>query len=504
MKNILKLTALSAVVLLFLAGCDNDTTDPVAKTLVSIIITTPPTKTTYNIGDTLDLTGIVVTATYSDSTTETVSVSTANVSGFDSSTAGSKTLTVTYQGKTATFTVMVKILASITITTPPTKTTYNIGDTLDLTGIVVTATYSDSTTETVSVSAENVSGFDSSTAGSKTLTVTYQGKIATFTVTVQASKTVISIAITTPPTKTTYNIGDTLDLTGIVVTATYSDSTTETVNVSAENVSGFYSHTAGSQILTVTYQGKTATFTVTVQAPTVTFNSNGGSEVTSQTVAHGGKADKPADPDKGMGYGFGGWYKESGLTNTWDFNTDTVTNNITLYAKWNLTLNLGNTGPGGGIIFYCLEDGFTQYESTTDTVGTKAYYLEAAPNDMSTDLAWASSAYKETDIPDTATAIGTGRKNTALILATDADAPAAKACKDYNGGGKTDWFLPSKDELNELYKNRTAIGNIDGVFWSSSQYDINNDYVWYHDFEYGNQHYSNKDATAFVRAVRAF
>ncbi|MDR2702430.1 MAG: bacterial Ig-like domain-containing protein [Spirochaetaceae bacterium] len=112
------------------------------------------------------------------------------------------------------------------------------------------------------------------------------------------TKTVTSITIT-PPTKTTYNIGDTLDLTGIVVTATYSDSTTETVSVNAANVSGFDSSTAGSKTLTVTYQGKTATFTVTVQAlKTVTFNSNGGSEVTSQTVAQGGKASKPADPEK--------------------------------------------------------------------------------------------------------------------------------------------------------------------------------------------------------------
>jgi uncharacterized repeat protein (TIGR02543 family) len=377
----------------------------------------------------------------------------------------------------------------------------------------LTATYSGSEAVTYQWKKDggnvgtNANKYTPTQAGSYTVTVSatgYNSKTSeAVTVTAPVAKTLASITIT-PPTKTTYNIGDTLDLTGIVVTATYSDSTTETVSVSAENVSGFYSHTSGSQTLTVTYQGKTATFTVTVQAPTVTFNSNGGSEVTSQTVAQGGKADKPADPDKGMGYGFGGWYKESGLTNTWDFNTDTVTNNVTLYAKWNLTLNLGDTGPGGGIIFYCLEDGFIQYESTTDTVGTKAYYLEAAPNDMSTDLAWAASDNISTNISGTAMAIGTGRKNTATILATDVNAPAAKACVDYSNNGKTDWFLPSKDELNELYKNKDAVGNIDGVFWSSSQYDINNDYVWYQDFEDGNQHYSNKDATAFVRAVRAF
>lgn len=66
---------------------------------------------------------------------------------------------------------------------------------------------------------------------------------------------------------------------------------------------------------------------------TVTFNSNGGSAVASQTVADGGKVTEPADPTKD-GYTFGGWYKEDTLTTEWDFSTDTVSAATTLYAKW--------------------------------------------------------------------------------------------------------------------------------------------------------------------------
>ncbi len=65
---------------------------------------------------------------------------------------------------------------------------------------------------------------------------------------------------------------------------------------------------------------------------TVTFNSNGGSSVSSQTVEEGEKASKPTDPTRD-GYTFGGWYTDSACTQAYDFNTE-VSGNITLYAKW--------------------------------------------------------------------------------------------------------------------------------------------------------------------------
>jgi len=73
----------------------------------------------------------------------------------------------------------------------------------------------------------------------------------------------------------------------------------------------------------------------TINTYTVTFNSKCGSAVTSQTVEQGGKVTEPADPNR-TGYTFSGWYKESGCTNPWDFATDTVTVDVTLYAKWTI------------------------------------------------------------------------------------------------------------------------------------------------------------------------
>ncbi|MDR2808009.1 MAG: InlB B-repeat-containing protein, partial [Spirochaetaceae bacterium] len=67
---------------------------------------------------------------------------------------------------------------------------------------------------------------------------------------------------------------------------------------------------------------------------TVTFNVNGGSAVAPiSDVASGAKISKPADPAK-KDSTFVGWYKEAALTTAWNFNSDTVTADITLYAKW--------------------------------------------------------------------------------------------------------------------------------------------------------------------------
>ena len=76
----------------------------------------------------------------------------------------------------------------------------------------------------------------------------------------------------------------------------------------------------------------TVDVTFTAKDYTVTYESNGGSMVPSQTVKYNETANKPADPTK-SGYTFAGWYTEEKLTNKYDFATP-VTGNITLYAKW--------------------------------------------------------------------------------------------------------------------------------------------------------------------------
>ncbi len=95
----------------------------------------------------------------------------------------------------------------------------------------------------------------------------------------------------------------------------------------------------------------------------------------------------------------------------------------------------------GGIIFYLDR--------------AKAHGLIAAPADQSTGIQWYNGTNKVTGA--TGKAIGMGQANTnALITAQGAGSYAAKLCDDLVLGGYRDWFLPSKDELNELYKNKVA------------------------------------------------
>jgi len=82
----------------------------------------------------------------------------------------------------------------------------------------------------------------------------------------------------------------------------------------------------------------TSTSTTIAPLYEVTFNSDGGSFVNSQTINYGGKVTQPIDPTK-TNYIFSGWYKESTLINLWNFDSDTITTDTILYAGWMLDSN---------------------------------------------------------------------------------------------------------------------------------------------------------------------
>lgn len=93
----------------------------------------------------------------------------------------------------------------------------------------------------------------------------------------------VSISITSPATKLTYDIGDVLDISGLVVVGTYTDNSTSTLPITTSDVTGFDSSTPTiGQVLTVTYEGKTTTYTINVEqadvylAPVVVEQNNGG------------------------------------------------------------------------------------------------------------------------------------------------------------------------------------------------------------------------------------
>ena len=103
---------------------------------------------------------------------------------------------------------------------------------------------------------------------------------------------------------------------------------------------GTYTATASTTNKNYTLTGNTKEYTIRAadeNTHTVTFNSNGGSAVASVAVIDGGLLGKPEDPTR-SGYEFKGWYKDNGtFLQEWNFETDVVTENITLYAKWEPT-----------------------------------------------------------------------------------------------------------------------------------------------------------------------
>lgn len=153
------------------------------------------------------------------------------------------------------------VVKSIAVTTLPTKLTYQIGDALDVTGGKVTLTYDDAHTEEIDLTAEMVTGFDSAAAGKKTLTVTYGEFTATFAVTVEEPVVLSGIEITTLP-KVVFGKQEALDVTGGKITLTYSDNTTQEIDMTLDMVTGYSATKVGKQILTVTYEGFTANYEV--------------------------------------------------------------------------------------------------------------------------------------------------------------------------------------------------------------------------------------------------
>jgi hypothetical protein len=219
------------------------------------------------------------------------------------------------------------------------------------------------------------------------------------------------------------------------------------------------------------------------------------------------------------------------ITATNSAGTATRTFTLTVSA---VVYTVGQTGPGGGVIYYVATTPF----ACGPTRATTCNYLEVAPSGWmgspNPQLQWAS-ANQSTDVPgigdgftdyNNSLAIGLGYQNSIAIVAQGSDATsAAGAARAYTGGSKSDWYLPSTAELNLLCQwNRGVIQNVATVctggslnsatygasaagfesehYWSSSEFDQYT--AWFQFFGDGSQLYYQKFITYFVRPVRAF
>ena len=158
----------------------------VKNSVASIEVVSIPNKVEYLPGDELDTTGLVVIGVLKNGTKTYLESSSYTLSGFESLSAGEKTVVVKYNDDetiTTSFTLTVKKpdvsnVKSIEITTKPTKLKYFLDEKLDLSGMVVTATFVNEDTE--AVLGYDVEGFDSTSFGKKTITISYGVGVDTF------------------------------------------------------------------------------------------------------------------------------------------------------------------------------------------------------------------------------------------------------------------------------------------------------------------------------------
>lgn len=159
---------------------------------------------------------------------------------------------------------------------------------------------------------------------------------------------------------------------------------------------------------------------------------------------------------------------------------------------------IGDVGPGGGKIFI-----------TPSTVGNSTgRYFEVAPVGVQVGRTWASGSNQSAAVSGAdGTAIGTGEQNTADIVAQSGNVAATSAavyCSELTSGGQSDWFLPSQEELNQMYINRAALSSSfsSGPYWNSSEFSASE--AGFSNFD-GSLIFNFAKSTAYyVRPVRSF
>lgn len=163
---------------------------------------------------------------------------------------------------------------------------------------------------------------------------------------------------------------------------------------------------------------------------------------------------------------------------------------VTDAASSQKKLYIGQTY-GGGIIFYIDETGEHGLIASLD-------------NGEGKRAQWGCLG---TEVGETGVGIGAGKDNTKKIIVSCRKAGtgdiAARLCNEAVIDGYSDWFLPSKEELNLLYENKEIIGGYEhGYYWSSSEFS--EDFAWYQHFDFGFQDYLKKDFSYYYRPIRAF
>ena len=411
-----------------------------------IAVTTQPTKTTYFIGEAFDPTGMVVTATFEDDTTENVTEDCTFSP--DTMAEGTQSVTVTYQRagiqKTTTVAVAVRTLDHIAVTTAPTKTAYNYGETFNPAGMVVTAYYTDDTSRAVTGYTYSPTG--ALAMNNTTITISYsEGSVTEQTTqAITVSKVLDSIEITTPPTKTAYFSGETFNPAGMVVTAHYNDGSSAAVSGYTYSPNGALA--AGNNTITVSYSegGVTKTDTQAITVTTISNTLNSNSWATIKAVSDAGQGDNYWDVGDTKAITINGNVGNTNFSNL-SINVYIIGFNHNSAREGNNRIHFKIGKIGGTQVALC----DAQYQTSQSNNG----YFNMNPNNSNSG-GWANSYHRRTLLGNTGTP--TSPPSNSLLAALPADLRAVmKAVTKYSdntgGGSNTASYVTSTtDYLFEL------------------------------------------------------
>lgn len=235
------------------------------KSVNSVTILYQPLKTEYGVGESLNVTGGVITVKYSDGSSDNLNITTSMISGFSSTKGGQKILTVSYGGKSATFSInVVKQPKGIAVQKAP-KTEYLVGELLDVTDATIKYIYDDQTFDLVNLTPDMVSGFQSDEVGESSATISYKDFDAELTITILASK-ITYVELYKTPRKTVYTEGEELDIDGGKLYVQYEDGSENVLEVTKQMITNFESSALGTYSLEIRYGDFSLNYDITINA----------------------------------------------------------------------------------------------------------------------------------------------------------------------------------------------------------------------------------------------
>lgn len=244
------------------------TTELIDESLKSIEIVTPPNKTSYFEGENFDKTGMVIRANYNSKTNPSVILdsSSYNITNGTNLKVGQTSVTITYEDKSIEQTINVEenTVTELKITTPPSKTEYKEGQSFDKTGMVVEATYKDGTSQPIS---DYIIEDGNNLKPSQTYIIISYGEQKVEQPITVTPNPLIKIDVTKVPDKTNYVVGQNFDKTGMIVTGTYQDETTQ--EILDYTISDGTNLSIDQSYVTIEYDGKTTTQAITVEEKSI-------------------------------------------------------------------------------------------------------------------------------------------------------------------------------------------------------------------------------------------